>query len=91
MKFPIGQLVATNEVSHACNEDSQFANGVRNAFSKHSKGDWGVVSESDKKLNDLALDNGDRLLSAYIVDGRKIWIITESDRSVTTILFPHEY
>lgn len=90
MKFRLGDVVATAGISNAC-KDSKFANGVRNALAKHCKGDWGVVSDSDKNLNELALDNGDRLLSAYMVEDQKVWIITEGDRSATTILFPSEY
>lgn len=90
MLFQIGTLVATNEISVAC-QDPSFANGVRNAFHLHTKGDWGNVCNSDKELNNQALVDGTRLLSAYQVDSQKIWIITEADRSVTTVLFPHEY
>jgi hypothetical protein len=90
MLFQIGTLVATNEVSVAC-QDSSFANGVRNAFSRHAKGDWGNLCNEDKELNNQALEDGTRLLSSYEVNGQKIWIITEADRSVTTVLFPHEY
>lgn len=61
---------------------------------RHQSGDWGDVSESDKKENELSLKEGFRLLSAYKLpnDGGKVlWIITEADRSVTTILLPEEY
>ena len=59
---------------------------------RHSSGDWGDVCDSDKKLNDEGIHNGDRLLSVYTLrDGVKIWIISEADRSVTTFLLPEEY
>jgi hypothetical protein len=60
---------------------------------RHSMGDWGeALCEEDRRLNDDAIHNGDRLLSAYSLrDGVKLWIITESDRSVTTLLLPEEY
>jgi len=58
---------------------------------RHASGDWGEVCDEDKQANEQALINGDRLLSAYDVMGKRIWIITEYDRSLTTILFPDEY
>ena len=59
---------------------------------RHMSADWGEVSEDDAKENDLSLTDGFRLLSAYrTTKGQKIWIITEGDRSATTILLPSEY
>jgi hypothetical protein len=58
---------------------------------KHLTGDWGTVCEDDAKANDHAVEHGARILSAYEIDGEKIWIITEADRSATTILLPSEY
>jgi hypothetical protein len=59
---------------------------------RHMSGDWGEISEDDAKENELSLKEGCRLLSAYrTVKGGKIWIITETDRSATTILLPSEY
>lgn len=61
---------------------------------RHNKGDWGDVCEEDRQLNDDALQNGSRLLSVYHDEkrgGEKFYIITEWDRSVTTVLLPEEY
>lgn len=59
---------------------------------RHSRGDWGNLEEFDRQQNDKALETGERLLSSYeLSTGVKIWIITEWDRSVTTILLPSEY
>lgn len=58
---------------------------------RHMGGDWGDIDPADWKTNDAAAREGDRVLSAYNVKGRKIWIITEADRSSTTVLFPSEY
>ena len=56
------------------------------------QGDWGNVDDEDKQSNELSLKDGSRLVSAYEAKGLpKIWIITEGDRSATTILFPEEY
>ena len=62
------------------------------ALKRHLSGDWGDVSEDDKQSNDEAVKDGDRILSAYHAPDRtKFWIITESDRSMTTLLLPDEY
>ena len=59
---------------------------------RHQSGDWGQVDEHDQAENELSLRGGRRLLSAYTTQGgAKVWIITEADRSVTTILLPDEY
>jgi len=59
---------------------------------RHAAGDWGELDDFDKQQNDLAVKQGLRILSAYDTDeGVRIWIITESDRSATTVLLPDEY
>ena len=58
---------------------------------RHAMGDWGEVCEEDCNSNNRALEEGGRILSSYMVGSRKIWVITEADRSVTTLLFPDEY
>lgn len=58
---------------------------------RHRQGDWGDVCKEDSKSNDRALVDDTRLLSSYQLFGTKIWIITEWDRSATTVLFPSEY
>ncbi len=58
---------------------------------RHLRGDWGDVDAHDKLANDHALKDGDRLLSAYKTEFGKLWLITEWDRSVTTLLKPDEY
>lgn len=60
-------------------------------LTRHMSGDWGDMCEEDKQTNDQALQHGGRLFSAYNVDGKKVWIITEHDRSATTTLLPDEY
>jgi len=61
-------------------------------LARHAAGDWGIVNAEDKRLNDRAVRDRGRLLSAYLIaNGTKIWIITEADRSATTILLPDEY
>jgi hypothetical protein len=59
---------------------------------RHVVGDWGTVCESDKRLNDAAVSEGTRIFSAYeTTAGDKIWVITDADRSATTLLLPDEY
>lgn len=86
-KFQLGEVVMTVGVSEVIGEGEMML-----ALARHHNGDWGDLSEDDKKQNDEALKVGDRLLSSYISSkGVKFWIITEWDRSVTTILLPEEY
>ena len=61
-------------------------------FGRHLHGDWGDICNEDRVVNEDALISGERLMSVYEVEpGLTIWIITEADRSVTTILLPNEY
>ena len=92
MKFKSGQLVMTRGINDLVAQDREFAKFVTSSLQRHLSGDWGELPEEDKKCNEAALLDGDRLFSAYKTDPfQKIWIITEHDRSVTTILFPDEY
>lgn len=85
--FPLGQIVVTPGALMQI-EPQEIFDAVR----RHSLADWGNVCEDDKLSNDHALEHGDRLLSAYLNRaGTKFWIITEWDRSVTTILLPEDY
>jgi len=59
---------------------------------RHSRGDWGDLSESDRQQNELSIDAGLRLLSSYVLPGgQTVWVITEWDRSSTTFLLPDDY
>ncbi|WP_416173629.1 hypothetical protein [Dehalococcoides sp.] len=95
--FNTGQLVATRGVFEFACENPDFAKFIQKSLNRHVKGDWGDMDEEDKQTNDQALKQGTRLLSAYNDDRfpkngvATIWIITEADRSATTILFPNEY
>lgn len=88
MKFSPGQVVATPTVIEAINEED-----VQKALIRHLRGDWGELDDEDRKANDRALKSGEeRMLSAYKDrHGTKFWIITEWDRSLTTILLPSDY
>jgi hypothetical protein len=85
--FELGQLMVTPGVQAAMSPDDTHV-----MLARHAHGDWGTVSDEDKRSNDEALMNGGRLLSAYTSSfGIKVWVITEADRSVTTLLLPEEY
>lgn len=90
--FDLGQTVMTRRVADLFNEDRVFRKFVNESFMKYCNADWGETCEEDKELNDQALKSGDRILAVYKKEGfETIWIITEWDRSATTILFPDEY
>ena len=93
MKFELGQVLETRTIRELRYEDNDFNDFVRKSFERHCNGDWGDLCKEDKALNDKGLKNGDdRLFSKYnYKDGISIYIITEWDRSATTVLFPDEY
>ena len=93
-KFSLGQIVATPGAHEALEKAGQSAIEF---LQRHARGDWGEVCDSDKRLNDEALVNGERLLSAYrTLKNTRIWIITEAtdddgQRATTSIILPSEY
>jgi hypothetical protein len=88
-RFPLGQLVATPGALQAMQESGQSPDFF---LQRHVTGDWGEVGAEDGRLNDEALKDGSRLLSVYrTLKGVRLYVITESDRSVTTILLPDGY
>ena len=91
MKFSPGRLVWTKNINDCMVENAQFAKFVTDSLARHCMGDWGEITESDKVENDFSLDKHLRLFSVYKKDKFVIWVITEADRSVTTVLFPAEY
>ena len=90
--FKIGDLVMTRAINDTIMESVDFSMAVLMALQRYQRGDWGDISEDDKLCNDLAIQNGERLCARYnIKDSKPIFIITEWDRSCTTILFRSEY
>jgi hypothetical protein len=88
-RFSLGQVVATPGAFAALEEAGQRPEEF---LSRHIAGDWGVVPDEDKQENELSVQKGFRILSAYVLKtGVKIWLITEADRSSTCLLLPSEY
>lgn len=88
--FRLGEVCATHGASEAFRKAEVSPLWF---LAKHQDGDWGEVSQDDEADNNLAVRVGFRILSAYTLPktGEKIWIITEADRLLTTILLPEEY
>jgi hypothetical protein len=87
--FKLGQMLTTPGALAALKESNQTP---MEFICRHQSGDWGEMDDEDKALNDAALRDGSRLLSAYQTSkGVKLWVITEADRSATTILLPEEH
>ncbi len=89
IKFQLGQVVATPGALEALGQSGETALPY---LARHQSGDWGTLSAADIAENELSVNERLRILSAYILkNGTKIWIITEADRSSTTVLLPEEY
>ena len=85
-RFPLGQIVITPNALARLKQDD-ILEGLR----RHANGDWGEVCDEDRHENELSLREGFRLLSVYRSGVEKYWIISEADRSITTILLPEDY
>lgn len=90
-KFAVGSVFKTCGIEIAMDEDKKYIDEIVDCLSRYLAGDWGNLSEDDKIANDKALTNNERLLGAYQTSKGKVYIITEWDRKITTILFAHEY
>ena len=94
-KFSLGMLCATAGDAEQTRQDREFHAFVWQRLSRYREGDWGDMTSSDKRANDDAVACGDaRILASYKRPDhptQNIWIITEADRSATTVLFPDEY
>lgn len=87
--FPFGHIVATPGALAALQEAGQLPGEF---LARHAAGDWGELDEDDRRENQVSLEGGFRLLSVYrTLANSRLWVITEADRSVTTILLPEEY
>ena len=87
----LGLVVCTAGIISAKDNDASFAQEINKCFERYQKKDWGNLCDDDKELNDTADERKDRILAMYKTSKGKIYIITEWDKSVTTILFASEY
>ena len=90
-KFPFGQVLMTPSI-----EEHFTGPQISALLALHGGGDWGTVCQEDWASNDASLKSGGRILSAYAIPNKqgkeaRVWVITEHDRSVTTVLLPEEY
>ena len=86
------KIAITNKVLEKVKEDEDFAEEVQKAMMRYMGHDWGELGDSDKEVNDKAYKSGkERIVARYITSLGAIYIITEADRSATTILFATEY
>lgn len=89
--FTLGRQVVSQKISIELLESKLFSIEIFKAMERFCNKDWGEMDEEDKASNEQALIEGSRIMGAYQTCKGKIWIITEADRTVTTILFPSEY
>ena len=86
-KFELGQTLVTPAALDQIPDDE-----IQTAIGRHENGDWGNLTDEDKAENDWSVENGARILSTYKSSaGTEFWIITEADRSATTVLLPSDY
>jgi hypothetical protein len=86
--LPLGRIVATPGALKLLSDIEEDPFGY---IARHAAGDWGELCAFDRRQNEIALRDGYRVLSSYPIGEECVWIITEADRSVTTILLPEEY
>jgi hypothetical protein len=89
IRFALGRVVATPGALSALEKAEQLP---AEFLDRHVNGDWGEVPDPDKQENELSVEQGFRILSAYTTSaGDKLWILTEADRSATILMLPEEY
>jgi len=90
-KFRTGSIVITPGIQDILDRDEQVVLKLPTLLMRHVRGDWGEVEAEDAAVNDKALHDGERLLSVYRLGGERVYVLTEADRSATTVLLPEEY
>ena len=86
MTFELGQVCATRAVAECFNQ-----NALVELLNRYCSGEWGNLCDEDKQANIDAIEHGERVLARYDVEDESLYVITEADRSCTTILFTYEY
>lgn len=89
LPLELGRVVATAGAMEVLGEAGVDPRGL---LVRHARGDWGEIPPEDARENELSLEHGFRILSSYpLPTGQRLWILTEADRSVTTLLRPMDY
>lgn len=89
VSFELGRILSTPGALEAFKRAGEHPLAY---LQMHAAGDWGIVGKEDWEANNQSVEDGTRILSAYrLKDGTKVWVITEADRSATTVLLPEEY
>ena len=87
--FPLGQIVITPEAFELLRDENISPESM---IQRHVLADWGDLTDSDKKANELAIEMGGRILSSYkLPSGAEVWVTTDPDRTATTIMLPSEH
>ena len=86
----LGKVVTTTQIAKDMKNNEEFKEEVNECLDKYTERNWGDLCEEDIKANNYAADNEEKIVAAYNTCEGKIWIITEWDRSVTTVLYPSE-
>lgn len=89
--FPVGRRLMTQAVAAKAHEDHGFAFEVALAFTRHEGCDWQEMSDEDAAANYRAMHDGTRIFSAFDSSAGRLFIVTEADRSATTVMFAREY
>lgn len=84
-------MYITSGIDQAIKEDNYYLYEIIDIFIKFGNGNWGILDANDIEANNLALVNNKRLLGSYLTSKGKVFIITESDRSYTVVMFAEEY
>lgn len=89
--FMLGRIVWTRKINDLVAESGKFAKEICNIMNRYCGKDWGEMSEEDKELNNKTITCNERVFASYQTSQGKVYVITEWDRSITTILFASEY
>lgn len=90
-RFNLGRLVMTCGIANEIKNNQSYKKEILDCLTRYLSGDWGSLCDEDKEANELAIQNNDRILATYTTSCGKIYIITEFNRSYTTVMFANEY
>ena len=90
-KFELGEILISLDVGNFIDENEFDRLIIAGLLNRHQNGDWGDMDEKYKKANNISLKKGQRVVSSFTIGKEIIWIVTESDRSLTGVIFPSQY